>query len=759
MAESGLSADTLTRGVKHLSEQIVESHSPNSKAATQFEQMGITANSVDGVLAQLAGKFEMMPDGAEKTTLAVKLFGRAGQELIPTLNQGADAFRESMEASKALGAVLSQDAVKALTKADDAFDRVGVASTALAQQFSALMAPAVGTVADAFSRGVGAVATFFGALNEGSKGGENTIQFLKTINPLIRGLGGPGFNVEGMEKAQKDLAAAGEAAKNLHEEMIQKMEAEGRLQEELGKRILVDVLDKWRMIVAEQRAQEALGRTQIAIIQRQTKERNDAFAQQLQQQEDLNNQQFSPSTPSAAMQAHEAAVENLIRLMPELNHQEAALQVLFNQQSAHDTIVATTDAFRYQNKEMERGIQMLLELMPELSREQAAMLAAENAEKGHQALVAQREAYKNVNKELELGVDYAKANFQLQDAWYRRAPGLIGQADLARQRGFELLQAENDLRRKVIDQTIFDEERKGAAIFALDKDLQAKRMGILQQFPTFWEQQLSAIVSSNAFSLSSITSSFNNATAQWIQGQGNFTQFWEQTQTTLLTSALQFTEQWLVQLALAQLRELAMATTQEAAKTAIQVAGDASRVASNATANAAMEASNIASATASTSIWGSAVDGISGFFGMIGSGFSAVAGSLVETVVAAGTFIMGVLSAIAEALSATVFGIPFAGAIVVGIGLIAAALAMTDNLPAFKDGGIMTGPTIGRFAEAGSPEAAIPLNDRGAVFLQKAMGFRGSGVQEINLYVDGRRLTREVVRNMPDVIHTKLGYT
>lgn len=457
----------------------------------------------------------------------------------------------------------------------------------------------------------------------------------------------------------------------------------------------------------ESARQQSATKTSLVI----QKETNAAFARMLEVEEQTNNLQFGPATISEGMKAHEAAVENLIRLMPELTHQEAALLALHNQQAGHDAIVSATDA------------------------------------------------YQDRNRELELGLEYAKADFQLQQAWYSRAPGLIGQADEARKKGFELLQAENDMRRQMIDETIFDEERKGAAIYALDQELQAKRIGLMNQFPTFWEQQLNAMVSSNAFSLSSITSNFNNATAQWMLGQGNFAQFWQQTQTTLLTSALQMTEQWLVQLALSQLREVAMMTTHEATKTAIQVAGDASRVTSNATANAAMEASNIASATASTSIWGSAVDGISGFFGMIGSGFSAVAGSLVETVIAAGTFIMTVLSAVAEALSATVFGIPFAGAIIVGIGLIAAALAMTDNLPSFKDGGIMTGPTIGQFAEAGSPEAAIPLNDRGAKFMQSAMGFGGSGTQVINVYQDGKLMTRTVVKNMPSVIHTKLGYT
>jgi hypothetical protein len=566
MAQSGLGMDTLTRGVKQLSDQIVQSRNPNSQAAEKFNQLGITATSVDGVLEQLADRFGMMPDGADKTRIAVEMFGKAGQDLIPILNKGSAGLRESMEASKRLGAVLSDDTVKSLAIADDAFDTLGVATRAAANQFAGLMAPAVGAVTESFAKGVGAVATFFGALNEGSKGGENTIQFLKTLNPLIQKLGGPGFNVEAMEKQAKDMASFGDATKQLHDELIAKLEAEGKIEEEKGMRLRSVHIAAYRDITAEMKAQEQLGRNQMEIEAHAQKDRNAAFGLQLQQQEELNNMQFAPATISPAMAAHEAAVENLIRLMPELNHQEAALQALFNAQSGHDTVVATTEAFKYQNKEIERGIQALLVLYPELSRAQAEAMAIDQAEKGHNAMIQQIADHKDVNKELELGTEYAKANYSLQEAFYRNAPGLIGQADLARQRGFELLQAENDLRRRVIDQTIFDEERKGAAIFALDKDLQAKRMGILNQFPTFWEQQLNAIVASNAFSLSSITSNFNNATAQWIQGQGDFTQFWQQTQTTLLTSALQFTEQWLVQLALAQLKEIAMVTTQEATK-------------------------------------------------------------------------------------------------------------------------------------------------------------------------------------------------
>ena len=93
MAQSGLGAETLTRGVKQLSEQIIQARNPNSQAAETFSELGITATSVNGVIEQVADHFVGMADGADKTRLAVTLFGKAGQDLIPTLNQGSAGFR------------------------------------------------------------------------------------------------------------------------------------------------------------------------------------------------------------------------------------------------------------------------------------------------------------------------------------------------------------------------------------------------------------------------------------------------------------------------------------------------------------------------------------------------------------------------------------------------------------------------------------------------------------------------------------------
>jgi len=86
--QSGTSLDTVAKGVKGLSQYMVQ----NSE---KLREAGITATDANGALVQLADLFAAMPDGVEKTALAVQLLGKAGMDLIPVLNLGSKGLEES----------------------------------------------------------------------------------------------------------------------------------------------------------------------------------------------------------------------------------------------------------------------------------------------------------------------------------------------------------------------------------------------------------------------------------------------------------------------------------------------------------------------------------------------------------------------------------------------------------------------------------------------------------------------------------------
>lgn len=105
---SGASMESIAKGVKGLS-AYMHDHAKELKAA------GITATDTAGAMTQLADIFKAMPDGVEKTALAVKLFGKSGMDLIPMLNMGSEGLAEmrakSAEYSRQL-AILAPQADK-----------------------------------------------------------------------------------------------------------------------------------------------------------------------------------------------------------------------------------------------------------------------------------------------------------------------------------------------------------------------------------------------------------------------------------------------------------------------------------------------------------------------------------------------------------------------------------------------------------------------------------------------------------------------
>jgi lambda family phage tail tape measure protein len=92
---------TLGKGLTKLNINLVRAAEGNDALARQFAALGISVKDANGkvaptdkVLAQIADRFADMPDGAQKAAAAVALFGKAGADLIPLLNEGADSMEQ-----------------------------------------------------------------------------------------------------------------------------------------------------------------------------------------------------------------------------------------------------------------------------------------------------------------------------------------------------------------------------------------------------------------------------------------------------------------------------------------------------------------------------------------------------------------------------------------------------------------------------------------------------------------------------------------
>lgn len=98
-ATSGTDIDSVGKALGKLSKGMYEAAETGGATADALRTLGISATdaagklkSADQVTLEIANKFKAMPDGVEKTALAMQLFGKAGAEMIPMLNEGGKAI-------------------------------------------------------------------------------------------------------------------------------------------------------------------------------------------------------------------------------------------------------------------------------------------------------------------------------------------------------------------------------------------------------------------------------------------------------------------------------------------------------------------------------------------------------------------------------------------------------------------------------------------------------------------------------------------
>lgn len=97
---SGTDIEAVSKNLSRLSKGMYEAaQTGKGPTAEALATLGISAKdaagnlkSADQVTLEIANRFKTMPDGAQKTAIAMQLFGRAGADMIPMLNMGGDAI-------------------------------------------------------------------------------------------------------------------------------------------------------------------------------------------------------------------------------------------------------------------------------------------------------------------------------------------------------------------------------------------------------------------------------------------------------------------------------------------------------------------------------------------------------------------------------------------------------------------------------------------------------------------------------------------
>jgi uncharacterized protein with PhoU and TrkA domain len=91
-----------------------------------------------------------MADGPAKVALALRIFGKSGEQLIPFLNEGAAGIAELMARAEELGLTISQETAAAADQFNDSLNDLKQVSVGLAYQFTASLLPALNALVETF---------------------------------------------------------------------------------------------------------------------------------------------------------------------------------------------------------------------------------------------------------------------------------------------------------------------------------------------------------------------------------------------------------------------------------------------------------------------------------------------------------------------------------------------------------------------------------------------------------------------------------
>lgn len=152
---AGVESDTVNKGIARMTRNLGEAKAGLKASARGFEMLGLNAADLSKMspeeqFAAIADKIRAIKDPAERAAAAYAIFGRAGQEMLPMLMQGAEGIEKARKEAEELG--ISFNAVDAarIEEANDAWTRVKTGITGLVRIFTIHLAPVLTAISNRF---------------------------------------------------------------------------------------------------------------------------------------------------------------------------------------------------------------------------------------------------------------------------------------------------------------------------------------------------------------------------------------------------------------------------------------------------------------------------------------------------------------------------------------------------------------------------------------------------------------------------------
>ena len=144
----GVSSDALADSLKDLTKNMSDAANGNEEYAEKFGALGVSITNTDGslrnsydVFLDVIDALGEMSNKTERDAAAMGLINESAQQLNPLIEAGTDALRAYGDEAERMGAVLSEDDLKALKDVDDAQNRLKATQEAVTDQIALQYSP------------------------------------------------------------------------------------------------------------------------------------------------------------------------------------------------------------------------------------------------------------------------------------------------------------------------------------------------------------------------------------------------------------------------------------------------------------------------------------------------------------------------------------------------------------------------------------------------------------------------------------------
>lgn len=155
---NSLSFEQMGGGLRFLQRSAVEAARGGKSARDAYAQLGVNVRGANGqikpavqLFRDVADRISKIDDPAKRTALALKIFGRGGNELLPVLLEGGKAIAEMQRRARDLGGVLDEEAVKGAVALDDAVDDLTFGVGGLSKRIGASLFPVITRITKAMT--------------------------------------------------------------------------------------------------------------------------------------------------------------------------------------------------------------------------------------------------------------------------------------------------------------------------------------------------------------------------------------------------------------------------------------------------------------------------------------------------------------------------------------------------------------------------------------------------------------------------------